>query len=277
MEQLFPVSAQDYNRAAADRCHCGARPALLLLFAFAIIGLTVGPASANSLPETIDQVRPSIVAVGSYHPSGSPRQIFRGTGFVVGNGHLVVTNHHVLPTDLKADKKEALAVYSGRGRKARHHAARIVASDPEHDLALLYITTPLPALSLSSGAAVREGSEIAFTGFPLGMALGLYPVTHRGIVSAISPMAPPQASSRTLTAKAIRAMRNPYDVLQLDATAYPGNSGSPVYDQGSGIVVGVVNSVLVKGGKEAAIEKPSGITYAIPVRFVHALLEKAPQ
>ena len=124
---------------------------------------------------------------------------------------------------------------------------------------------------------VREGTEIAFTGFPIGMALGLYPVTHRGIVSAISPMAPPQLGSRVLSAKMIRAMRDPYDVLQLDATAYPGNSGSPVYEQATGKVVGVVNSVLVKGNKEAAIAKPSGISYAIPVRFVHELLKKAGQ
>jgi S1-C subfamily serine protease len=75
----------------------------------------------------------------------------------------------------------------------------------------------------------------------------------------------------------IRAMRNPYDVLQLDATAYPGNSGSPVYDQNTGRVLGVINSVLVKTTKEAMIEKPSGISYAIPVSFVRELLKKANQ
>jgi S1-C subfamily serine protease len=72
-------------------------------------------------------------------------------------------------------------------------------------------------------------------------------------------------------------MRDPYDVMQLDATAYPGNSGSPVFDQQTGRVVGVINSVLVKGNKEAALQKPSGITYAIPVRFVHELIKQAGQ
>ena len=240
--------------------------------------LTSGQIAATSLPDVIDRVRPSIVAVGSFHPSGSPRQQFRGTGFVVGNGHLVVTNFHVLPEKLDTERNEQLAVFSGRGRQARFHPARVIAEDPVHDLALLYISIPLPALELGeAGRMPREGSEIAFTGFPIGMALGLYPVTHRGIVSAISPMAPPQLGSRLLTAKMIRAMRDPYDVMQLDATAYPGNSGSPVFDQRSGRVLGVINSVLVKGTKEAAIEKPSGISYAIPVRFVHELLEKAPQ
>ena len=246
--------------------------------AFAVLlGATIAPAlRADTLPDVIDKVRPSIVAVGTYQPSGSPRQRFSGTGFVVGNGHLVVTNHHVVPEKLDEHKKEQLAVFSGRGRKARFHAAKVLASDTVHDLALLYISTPLPALDLAGSRAVREGSEIAFTGFPIGMALGLYPVTHRGIVSSVSPMAPPQLDAKVLTAQMIRAMRDPYDVLQLDATAYPGNSGSPVYEQQGGKVVGVINSVLVKGSKEAAIEKPSGISYAVPVQFVHALLKQAP-
>lgn len=234
-----------------------------------------GPVGSTGLPDTIDAVRPSVVAVGSFLPTGSPRQRFRGTGFVTGNGHLVVTNFHVIPEKLDEKRKEQIGVFSGRGRQGRFHPARVVAEDPRHDLAVLYVSTPLPALSLSRRDTVREGTEIAFTGFPLGMALGLYPVTHRGIVSAISPMAPPQLGSKVLTAKMIRAMRDPFDVLQLDATAYPGNSGSPVYDQQSGEVLGVINSVLVKSTKEAAIENPSGITYAIPVRLVRELVDQA--
>ncbi|MCB1802925.1 MAG: serine protease, partial [Gammaproteobacteria bacterium] len=85
----------------------------------------------------------------------------------------------------------------------------------------------------------------------------------------------PQLGSRTLSAKMIRAMRDPFDVLQLDATAYPGNSGSPVYEQDTGAVIGVINSVFVKETKEAVIQKPSGITYAIPVEFVRQLLADA--
>jgi S1-C subfamily serine protease len=66
-----------------------------------------------------------------------------------------------------------------------------------------------------------------------------------------------------------------FPVLQLDATAYPGNSGSPVYDPETGEVLGIVNMVFVKGTKEAALTQPSGITYAIPARHLQALLDKA--
>jgi len=60
----------------------------------------------------------------------------------------------------------------------------------------------------------------------------------------------------------------------LDATAYPGNSGSPLYEEQTGKVIGVINSVFVKGTKETAIENPSGIIYVIPSQYVRALLDK---
>ena len=76
-----------------------------------------------------------------------------------------------------------------------------------------------------------------------------------------------------LTAEQIKRIRNPFVVYQLDTIAYPGNSGSPVYHIESGKVIGVINSAFVKGTKESAIEKPSGISYAIPIKYVHRLLK----
>ena len=65
-----------------------------------------------------------------------------------------------------------------------------------------------------------------------------------------------------------------YNVFQLDGTAYPGNSGSPLYDPGDGTVYGIINSVFVQGTRESAISRPSGITYAIPGRYIHELLQR---
>ena len=242
------------------------------------LGLLSTPGMARSLPDTIDRIRGAVVAVGTvipvqYAPKAKPRARYLGTGFAVGDGTLVVTNHHVIPT-LDKKKKEQLAVFSGRGKEAKVHTARVIRSDTEHDLALLKISGPaLPAMKLGGDGWLREGEEVALTGFPIGMVLGLYPVTHKGIISAITPAAIPAGSSRQLTAARLKRLRNPYDVYQLDAIAYPGNSGSPVYRVATGEVIGVLNSVFVKGSKESILSKPSGISYAIPVRHVRKLLK----
>ena len=237
--------------------------------------------SADSLPDVIDQIRPSIVGVGTAYPPRQPNRkgdpvTYRGTGFVVGNGRQVITNAHVIPEKIDVDNRQSLAIFAGRGAKAKAHSARVVRTDEEHDLVLLEIQgVSLPAMQLGNADTVREGQQIAFTGFPIGMVLGLYPVTHRGIVAVITPMARPVENARTLNAAQMRRLRKPFEAFQLDATAYPGNSGSPVYEPETGRVIGVINSVAVKESKESVLQKPSGITYAIPVTHVRNLLKTA--
>ena len=256
--------------------HLTLLPILLLAF------LLPAPAAlADSLADIIERVRPAIVGIGTSYPPRQPigdrrPDVLRGTGFVVADGHLVVTNYHVLPELLDYENQQRLAVFAGRGRDARVFLAEVVAEDPMHDLALLRISgDPLPTLVLGDASGVREGDPVAFTGFPIGAVLGLYPVTHRGMVSSITPVARTADGARDLTALQLQRMRNPFDVFQLDAIAYPGNSGSPVYDPATGRVLGVVNSVFVKESRESILERPSGISYAIPVTWVRALLERA--
>ncbi len=246
-------------------------PALVTLLVLVAAG-----AQADVLSNTVRKIKPSIVGVGTYQETRRPPAQLRGTGFVVGDGHHVITNAHVLPGTTNREKHEQLAVFVGRGSKAKVIRAERVAEDKDYDLAVLKVGGPsLPVLVLGDSKKVVEGQSIAFTGFPIGSVLGLYPVTHRGIVSAITPIVIPASSARQLNPKLIRRMREPYTVFQLDATAYPGNSGSPVYEPSTGKVVGVVNKVFVKGTKESVLEKPSGITYAIPSRYAKRLLKRA--
>jgi S1-C subfamily serine protease len=113
-------------------------------------------------------------------------------------------------------------------------------------------------------------------GFPIGGVLGFSPVTHRGTVSSITAAALPTPTAVQLHSQAIRSLRNdsPFDIFQLDATAYPGNSGGPLFDPETGEVLGVVNMVLLKGTRESALTHPSGISYAIPSRFVLDLVRR---
>lgn len=235
-----------------------------------------GTAMAAPFAQVIASVKPSVVGIGTWLPTRSPAIVFVATGFVTGDGLSVVTNAHGIPESLDSERKETLGIVIARGDKVDFRPATLAGMDRLHDLAHLRLSgAPMPALRLGDGAGVEEGQALAFTGFPLGMVLGLHPVTHRAMLSAITPLVMPSVSSRKLDARAITQLaRAPSPIYQLDGTAYPGNSGSPVYDPETGQVLAVINMVFVKGLKENAITNPSGISYAIPVVHVRALLQQ---
>lgn len=251
-----------------------------VLFVSMTIVLTSLPvchiAFAEALPEVVKKVKPSVVGVGFYAPLATVSHQLKGTGFVVGNGKYVVTNHHVItafPTE--ENVKFNQVVFVPEGRKMGIARVKQVYKDEEHDLAILEMAHELPPVSLLSATdVVEDGTAIAMTGFPIGAVLGLYPATHRGIVAAYTPNVISASNSAQLSQAYLDSLRNPFMVYQLDITAYPGNSGSPVYKAATGEVLGVINKVFVKKTKESAITSPSGITYAIPVKHVYALAEK---
>jgi serine protease Do len=247
------------------------------VFALSCLGaLRAAPAYADPV-EVVQRVKGSIVAIGSYEKSRSPAFSFFGTGFVVGDGSLVATNAHVVPTVINDEHREALviAVPGGTPGSGQIRAAKAVAIDQEHDLALLRLEGPkLSPLALGDSSRVREGQTYLLTGFPIGAVLGLIPATHRAMVAAITPIAIPTGNARELEPRTIKRLAtSPYPVMQLDGTAYPGNSGSPLYDPETGEVVGIVNSVFVKASRETMLSQPSGISFAIPAQPLKNLLQ----
>jgi S1-C subfamily serine protease len=250
----------------ADQIH-----RLILAGGLFLISLAAGA----DMVETIARVKTSVVIVGTYQKTDSPQMKLRGTGFVVGDGLTVATNAHVIGDLNEASEPASLIVQlpaTGHGQSIRQ--ARLWALDKTHDLALLKIDGPaLPAVTLRDSDTVKEGLAVAFTGFPIGGALGFSPVTHRGMVSAVTPIALPSGNAQQLKENVIRRIKSgSFDIFQLDATAYPGNSGGPLYDAETGEVVGIINMVLVKDTKEAALSHPSGISYAIPANYLRNLI-----
>jgi S1-C subfamily serine protease len=241
-----------------------------------LLTLAVAGGARADAPGTIERVKESIVLVGTLKRTRTPSFRFLGTGFAVGDGTLIATNAHVLPATLDAEGREALVILvPGGKRDAQVRDATRLAVDAAHDLALLRISgAPLRALGLRDSASVREGELFLFTGFPIGSVLGPYPATHRGMVAAITPIAIPSAGSSQLDARTVRQLaRGAFPVFQLDATAFPGSSGSPLYDAETAEVVGIINMVLVRETKEANLPRPSGIAYAIPAAHLWALLQ----
>jgi serine protease Do len=171
----------------------------------------------------IAQVKPSVVLILGRRPG----EISSGTGFVVEGGRIATCNHVV------EGATELLVVADGK-----QLTATVAAADPHVDLAILTCREPLPApLRLADGAEVRDGDEVAVTGYPVvGKMIGLgyeaVPSTTRGTVSAHR--------------KRRRDDGAMVDELQIDAAINPGNSGGPVYSTRDGSVIGIASSKLVE-------------------------------
>ena len=169
-----------------------------------------------------------------------------GSGFVVGENGLVLTNKHVI-----AETGAAYTVILNDGRK---FPAEIMSRDPINDLAILKIdVVRLPCLRLGDATRLELGTSV----IAIGNALGIFKNTvSLGIISGLS---------RSITAQAepdapVQEMRG---LIQTDAAINPGNSGGPLVDQ-YGDVVGV-NAAIVSGAQS--------ISFAIPVNAAKRDLE----
>lgn len=232
----------------------------------------------NHLPNLAATAKQSVVGVGVYNPLSAPRYQLLGTGFVVrsrGGRTIIATNHHVVNGKAFDADKAQISVHVGEGKDVQFYKARLLAEDKRADVALIEINAKLPMLPLAKKShQAPAATQVMISGLPIGSVLGLYTATHIGYVSAYVPQAIPQSNASQLSIEMIKRLRDPLFVYQLDVTAYPGNSGSPVIDVQTGEVIAIINSVLVKSTREQVLSDPSGISYAIPVAEIHKLMKK---
>ena len=217
----------------------------------------------------------STVAVAFHSPLKHTAPSIKGTGFAVFDGKYVVTNYHVVDQDIDPTIVEYYVAMLPEADGFVYQRLELVDIDIKHDLALLRVENALPPLELASDDLEPAGTDIAIFGYPLGAVLGLFPAVHKGIIATHTPDYMPVRDTRSLSSRQLSRLEKPDLIYQLDITAYPGNSGSPVIDISSGKVIAVINKVYVKDGKESALSNPSGISYGIPVKHVNELLHKA--
>ncbi|APO77769.1 peptidase PDZ domain-containing protein (plasmid) [Rhizobium etli 8C-3] len=177
--------------------------------------------------------------------TGDPMQVRSGTGsgFVWDEKGHIVTNNHVV-----AGAGGALVnVADGRSFQAR-----LVGTDPEHDLAVLRIETLIgrpPALALGTSHDLKVGQKV----FAIGNPFGLDWTLTTGIVSALNRQLPTEDGA-TITG-----------LIQTDAAINPGNSGGPLLDS-AGRLIGVNTAIFSPSGASA------GIGFAVPVDTVNRVV-----
>ena len=188
--------------------------------------------SGLSVADVVENALPSVVQIIA--GSGS------GTGFIVNESGLVVTNKHVVD----GASQVTLRLASGgnfRGSVVERHRRL--------DLAYIEIDSgrSFTPIAIGDSANIRVGEAVIAIGFPLGSSLRQEPTVSVGIISA-------KRNGR----------------LQTDASLNPGNSGGPLlnmYGQAIGVVTSRVDST--NSGRPVA-----GIAFAIPINEVKSGLAR---
>ena len=162
------------------------------------------PTSTPTLAQTIERIERGLVYIKT--PSGS------GSGFIVEEDGLVVTNAHVV------EDFETVSVVTADGAE---YAGSVLGVDEIADLALVKVRagTLFAAMGLGDSDGVQVGDDVIALGFPLRYELGSSLTVTRGIVSS-------------------KRVSYGVEELQTDAAINPGNSGGPLVDR-EGNVIGV--------------------------------------
>ena len=167
-----------------------------------------------------------------------------GTGFIVHDAGLLITNKHVVEGNSQVNIRLATG---------GNYQGSVIGTHSTLDLAYIEIESgdTFSPLALSDSDAIRVGDNVIAIGFPLGPELGREPSVTRGIISA---------------------KREDLGFLQTDADLNPGNSGGPLLNE-NGCVVGVNTGAIVGTDDGQAI---SGINFAIPVNELREALRDVP-
>lgn len=169
---------------------------------------------------------------GEGGPGGRPDRRSGGSGFVIADDGLIITNHHVIE---EAD--EIIVRLADR----REFVAELVGSDPASDIALLRIdASDLPVLPLGDSDGLRPGQWVIGVGSPFNFEQSV----TAGIVSATGRTQSPQQQY--------------VPFIQTDVAINRGNSGGPLINM-DGEVVGINSWILSSHGGNI------GLSFSIPV------------
>jgi hypothetical protein len=164
-----------------------------------------------------------------------------GSGFVIDNGHKVVTNWHVVQREAQ---RGTVGVYLGGTDVI---PAKVTWRSERIDLAILEVSKKLdrPSVVFAPGNMVKEADIVYALGFPSA-------ADGEGALDFNSSAATVKISNGIISARVVSLTG--VNMFQTDAAINPGNSGGPLFNQ-YGHVIGINT---LKALKEAFIVGPSG-------------------
>ncbi len=222
-------------------------------------GASLGSAPAQdvarpegSIPGIAAKVLPSVVQIRVRTAQGQAT----GSGFVVDESGIVVTNNHVVD-----DARGEVELTFSDGTST---TATVVGKSASYDLAALRLDAKdLPALPLGNSDSVVVGDQVLAIGSPLGLS----GTVTSGIVSA---------KNRPVTAGGANGSGDSayINAIQTDAAINPGNSGGPLVNL-EGEVIGVNSAIATVGGGTFGQDAGNiGVGFAIPINQVRRTVEQ---
>jgi putative serine protease PepD len=216
-----------------------------------VVAQQVTVTQSEAIVRVASQVKPSVVTIMTTDAASvSPHSVQStgaGSGFIVTAAGLILTNNHVVTGS------SSLVVVLDDTRQL---PATVVATDPQHDLALIKINaTGLTPVALGDSSAIQVGQLAIAIGSPLGT---FTDSVTQGIVSGVN-------RSITVGDRATGTQENLSGLIQTDASINPGNSGGPLLDA-SGSVIGIVT---------ASASNAQDVGFAIPINQAKSLIAGA--
>ena len=189
-------------------------------------------AIAGDIPDLVEKVEQSIVVLIAEPGSGKKGSI--GSGIILNEGEVVVTNSHVV----RNARRVTIRFYDG----SEETASDYVAADEERDLVVIKLKTPraVDDLQLKDLSNIRVGQKVIAIGTPKGFSR----TVSEGIISGI------------------REFQEGTSVYQTTAPLSGGSSGGGLFDL-DGSLIGITSF----GYKEG-----QNLNFAYPVDYVAPLL-----
>jgi S1-C subfamily serine protease len=208
------------------------------------------PPEAKTTVEIINEVLPSVLSISVQRPDSgglAGQSLVAGTGFIVSEEGLVVTNKHVISPQCQfGETVEILA----SNQDHDIYKLRLLTVDPIYDIAVLEIQNPpqgLVPVSFSNSENLQLGSEVIAVGNTLGE---LQNTVTQGIISGLS-----RSLDTDLVDECTNSPVFADGLIQTDAAINQGNSGGPLFDA-SGQIVGM-NTFGTQGAENVGLAIPS--------------------
>jgi S1-C subfamily serine protease len=197
------------------------------------------PTDSKTSTQVVQLALPSVLSLSVREDSSrlGVSSLVSGTGFIVSEDGLVITNKHVIASKCN-DTRDSIKI-SGLSHDQKAYELDLVSVDPVDDIAILKIKNPsnikFSAVKFADNNNIPVGSEVIAIGNVLGQ---LQNTVTKGIISGTNRTVETSRSNAIDDECTLSKVTFIDNLIQTDAAINKGNSGGPLFDS-TGLLVGM--------------------------------------